>query len=156
MKSDGNMTDQIERLLSGHLRDPHALLGAHPRGSSTIVRAWRPEAQTVQVLVDGAVTAKLERVHPAGLFEGTVDGTLDDYELEVGYAEGKTFAIRDPYSFPPTLGELDLHLAGEGSHRRLFEKLGAHSRTERGIAGVSFAIWAPNARSVRVIGEFNS
>jgi 1,4-alpha-glucan branching enzyme len=149
-------TDQIERLVAGHLREPHALLGAHPRKGSTIVRAWRPEAQTVQLLVDGEVAAKLERVHAAGLFEGSVDGEIDDYELEVGYGDGKTFTIRDPYSFLPTLGELDLHLAGEGSHRRLHEKLGAHPRTERGVTGVAFAVWAPNARSVRVVGEFNS
>jgi 1,4-alpha-glucan branching enzyme len=149
-------TDQIERLVGGQLREPHTLLGPHPSKGSTIVRAWRPEAQTVQVLVDGEVAAKLERVHAGGLFEGTVEGTVEDYELEIGYADGKTFTIRDPYSFLPTLGELDLHLAGEGSHRRLHEKLGAHPRTERGVGGVSFAVWAPNARSVRVVGDFNS
>ena len=148
--------EQIERLVSGHLRDPHSLLGAHPVDGATIVRAWRPEAQTVQVLADGEVAAKLERIHPAGLFEGSVDGELVDYELEIGYADGKTFTIRDPYSFLPTLGDIDLHLVGEGSHRRLYEKLGAHPRVERGVGGVAFAVWAPNARSVRVVGEFNS
>ncbi|HEY7875987.1 MAG TPA: 1,4-alpha-glucan branching protein GlgB [Actinomycetota bacterium] len=148
-------TDQVERLVTGQIRDPHSLLGAHPAGDGTVVRAWRPEAQTVQVRIDGEVAAKLERAHPAGLFEGTVDGNVDDYEIEVGYADG-TFTLRDAYSFPPTLGELDIHLAGEGSHRRLYEKLGAHPRTERGIDGVAFAVWAPNARSVRVVGDFNS
>jgi 1,4-alpha-glucan branching enzyme len=148
--------DQIERLVSGQLRDPHLLLGAHPEGKSTIVRAWRPEAQTVQVRVDGEVAAKLERVHAGGLFEGTVEGAIEDYELEVGYADGKTYTLRDAYSFLPTLGDLDLHLAGEGSHRRLYEKLGAHPRVERDVQGVAFAVWAPNARSVRVVGDFNS
>jgi 1,4-alpha-glucan branching enzyme len=145
----------IERLVAGELRDPHSLLGAHPTKAATVIRVWRPEAQTVQIRIDGEVAAKLERVHAAGLFEGTVDGLVEDYEVEVGYADG-TFTSRDPYSFLPTLGDLDLHLVGEGSHRRLYEKLGAHPRSERGVQGVAFAVWAPNARSVRVVGEFNS
>ncbi|MDQ3953041.1 MAG: 1,4-alpha-glucan branching protein GlgB, partial [Actinomycetota bacterium] len=145
----------VEQLVGGELRDPHYLLGKHPgpRGA-TVVRAWRPEAQTVQCLVDGETAAKLEMIHPAGLFEGTVDGVVEDYELEVGYADG-TFTLRDPYAFEPTLGDLDLHLVGEGSHRRLHDTLGAHVRAVRGIDGVGFAVWAPNARSVRLVGDFN-
>jgi 1,4-alpha-glucan branching enzyme len=82
----------------------------------TIVRAWRPGAETVRVLVDDELAAKLEMVHEAGLFEGIVEDPLEDYELEVGYADGQTFEQKDPYAFLPTLGELDLHLAGEGRH----------------------------------------
>ncbi len=149
------MTTAVEKLVAGELWDPHSILGAHPGPKGTIVRAWRPEAQTVQCLVDGETVAKLEKVHPAGLFEGTVDGRIEDYQLEVGYPDG-AFTLRDPYSFPPTLGELDLHLLGEGSHRRLHQVLGAHVREVRGVAGVSFAVWAPNARSVRIVGDFNS
>ena len=152
------MTTDIERLVTGSLRDPHSILGKHPSpdGKSTIVRAFRPEAQAVRVIENGEVAAKLESVHPAGLFEGTVEGTVGDYSIEVDYKNGSTYCLRDPYAFLPTIGEIDLHLAGEGMHMRLWEKLGAHRRVIDGIEGVSFAVWAPNARSVRVVGEFNS
>ena len=148
--------NEIQRLIRGELRDPHSLLGRHPQGDAVTVRAWRPDAESVDVVVDGAVVAKLERVNEAGLFEGTVEGALGDYRLDVGYPGGNHFSQRDPYAFLPTIGELDLHLAGEGTHERMWEKLGAHPRTVEGIGGVSFAVWAPNARSVRVVGEFNS
>jgi 1,4-alpha-glucan branching enzyme len=146
----------VDRLVRGELRDPHSLLGRHPVEGGTIVRAWRPGAETVRVLVEDELAAKLERVHEAGLFEGIVEDPLEGYELEVGYADGQTFVQKDPYAFLPTLGELDLHLAGEGRHERLWEKLGAHPRTIDGVDGVAFAVWAPNARSVRVVGDFNS
>src|SRR5688500_17749006 len=153
---DGLVSADVERLVKGELRDPHSLLGKHPApGDRTIVRAFRPEAQTVRVITNGEPAAKLESVHPAGLFEGTVDGTLGDYELEVGYTDGSTFCLRNPYAFLPTIGELDLHLAGEGTHTRLWEALGAHRRVIDDVDGVSFALWAPNARGVRVVGQFN-
>ncbi|MDQ3646051.1 MAG: alpha-amylase family glycosyl hydrolase, partial [Actinomycetota bacterium] len=149
-------TPALERLVRGELRDPHSLLGKHPDGGATLVRAFRPEADSVRVLVGDEVVAKLEKVHPAGVFEGTVDEDLGDYRLEVGYPDDRTFTLRDPYAFLPTLGDLDLHLAGEGQHLRLYDKLGAHVRTIDGVNGTSFAVWAPNARSVRVVGDFNS
>ncbi|MEA2486515.1 MAG: 1,4-alpha-glucan branching enzyme [Actinomycetota bacterium] len=147
--------DRIARLMAGESRDPHAILGKHVDGDRTIVRTLRPEAQTVRVIVGGEAIAKLEQVHPAGLFEGEVEGALGDYELEVGYSDGLSMTIPDPYSFPPSLGDMDLHLAGEGTHLRLYDKLGAHLHTIDGHDGVGFAVWAPNARSVRVVGEFN-
>ncbi len=150
------MTTNVERLVAGELRDPHSVLGRHPTKAGTLLRAWRPEADSVRVLVQDAAVGKLEKVNPAGLFEGVVEEPVADYRLEVGYPGGQTFTLRDPYAFLPTLGDLDLHLLGEGRHERLWEKLGAHCRTIDGVAGVSFAVWAPNARSVRVIGEFNS
>ncbi|CAN5661632.1 1,4-alpha-glucan branching protein GlgB [soil metagenome] len=149
-------SDDIAALARGELRDPHSLLGAHPRGGATVVRAWRPEARSVTCIVDGRVAAKLDRIDPAGLFEGTVEGALDAYELEVTYADGKTFSSKDPYSFPPTLGDIDLHLIGEGRHQRLHERLGAHRAVVRDVVGTSFAVWAPNAVGVRLVGDFNS
>ena len=155
-KTEGASQQEIEKLISGELRDPHSLLGKHPTKGGSIIRAWRPEAQSVRAMVDGAIAAKLELIHPAGLFEGNVDEEIGHYSLEVDYEGGQTFTIDDPYQFLPTLGDLDLHLVGEGSHRRLWEKLGAHLRTVDGVQGTSFAVWAPNARSVRVVGSFNS
>ena len=150
------MKDAIPRLVRGELRDPHSLLGRHPGKDGTTVRAWRPEAESVVVKVGGETVGKLEKIEAAGLFEGIIDEELRDYELEVTYPGGQTFCQRDAYAFLPTVGDMDLHLAGEGTHQRLWDALGAHPRTIDGIAGVSFAVWAPNARSVRVVGEFNS
>jgi 1,4-alpha-glucan branching enzyme len=78
------------------------------------------------------------------------------YELEVAYPDGNTFTQRDAYAFPPTLGELDTYLVGEGRHEQLYERLGAHVREVEGVIGTSFAVWAPSARSVSVVGDFNS
>ena len=136
------------------LADPHAYLGAHPAEGGVVVRAYRPDAASVRVLPIGV---ELERQADDGLFEGVVEGaTLPlEYELQVSYPAGDSYVLRDPYSFLPTLGELDVHLAGEGRHEELYARLGAHPRVVEGIAGVSFAVWAPNARSVSVVGDFN-
>ena len=103
----------------------------------------------------GAVEAELK--DPSGLWEALLPKAKLplDYELEVEYADG-TFTVRDPYAFLPTLGDLDIHLAMEGRHEELYEKLGAHVREIDGVAGTAFAVWAPNARSVAVVGDFNS
>jgi 1,4-alpha-glucan branching enzyme len=135
--------------------DPHAFLGAHEAKDGVVVRAFRPEAQAVRVQ-PGAVEATLK--DPAGLWEALLPkATLPlEYELEVEYPDGNTYTLRDPYSFLPTLGELDLHLVLEGRHEQLYERLGAHVREIDGVAGTSFAVWAPAARSVSVVGDFNS
>ena len=149
-------TPAAEALIRGTLRDPHSFLGAHPTSNGkTVIRAWRPDAQSVTCTVGGAVVAKLEQVHPAGLFEGILDTPPDRYHLEVTYPDGALADVIDPYSFSPTLGELDLHLVGEGRHRRLHEKLGSRVITHEGERGASFAVWAPNARGARVVGDFN-
>ncbi|HVM35124.1 MAG TPA: 1,4-alpha-glucan branching protein GlgB [Actinomycetota bacterium] len=150
------MTKDRAALVRGELRDPHALLGVHPEGEGSVVRVWRPEAQSVSVIIGDEIAAKLDIVDVPGLFEGHVDEPVERYELEVTYPEGNTFRLHDPYAFLPTLGDLDLHLVGEGRHLRLHDKLGAHVRTERDVPGTSFAVWAPNARSVRVVGDFNT
>jgi 1,4-alpha-glucan branching enzyme len=137
------------------LSDPHSVLGAHPAPGGVIVRAFRPDATSVRVNPPGI---ELGRVDDEGLFEGVVEGaTLPlDYELEVRYADGKTFTLRDPYAFLPTLGELDLHLVAEGRHEEIYRRLGAHERELRGVVGTAFAVWAPNARAISVVGDFNS
>jgi 1,4-alpha-glucan branching enzyme len=149
--------NEIELLVEGRLADPHHLLGAHPHDGGVVVRAWRPTARTVVVRPESAPPVELELRHPAGLFEGFVpdaDASLR-YELDVSYPDGDTFTVRDPYAFAPTLGELDLHLAGEGRHEELYERLGAHTREVDGVAGTAFAVWAPNSRAVSVVGDFN-
>jgi 1,4-alpha-glucan branching enzyme len=136
----------MDELIAGTHHDPHSVLGAHPSsdGTSTVIRTLRRGAGEVNVLVDGKPTA-MTRVHPDGVFETTVDGTVLDYRLDVDGTE-----VDDPYRHAPTIGDMDLHLIREGRHEKLWTVLGA--RVHDG--GVTFAVWAPNARGVRVIGDF--
>jgi 1,4-alpha-glucan branching enzyme len=149
--------DEVDRLLSGTHHDPHSLLGAHPHPGGTVVRALRVGAMSVSVLA-GEKRFELDRVE-GGLFAGLVPMPPGDYRLEVDYGEGNVVIADDPYRWLPTVGELDLHLIGEGRHERLWEVLGAHRRqydTPAGpVDGTSFAVWAPTAQGVRVCGDFD-
>ena len=148
----------LDRLVDRRHPDPHSLLGAHPAKGGVVVRALRPGAEGVAVRAGGAEPVALEQVHEAGVFEGLIPGAALPlaYELEVDYGQHGTWPVRDPYSFLPTMGELDIHLAGEGRHEQIYEHLGAHVREVDGVTGVTFAVWAPAARSVSVVGDFNS
>ncbi len=149
---------ELERLLAINSPDPHALLGAHPAAGGVAVRAYRPNAERVEVVIDGESPREMSRTHPAGLFELLVEGRADSfpYQLRTHYPGGGVFTHRDPYAFMPTLGSFDEHLFGEGRHWHLYDKLGAHVRDLGGVRGVSFAVWAPNADGVSVVGDFNS
>ncbi|HEX8103435.1 MAG TPA: 1,4-alpha-glucan branching protein GlgB [Solirubrobacteraceae bacterium] len=149
------MTD-AERIVARDHADPHAYLGAHRQDGGVVVRAFRPAAERVDVVIAGH-TSPLERVHPGGVFEGVIAdaGIPLDYELEVDYGASGAFTVRDPYAFPPTIGDLDLHLVGEGRHEDVYERLGAHPTSIEGVEGTAFAVWAPAARSVSVVGDFN-
>ncbi len=152
----------LARLAAGVHHDPHAILGAHEYDDHTVVRALRPHATAVVALVGGR-RYPMQHID-AGLFAVTLPFTnLADYRLEAVYsgADGRpvSHTVADGYRFLPTLGEVDLHLSAEGRHERLWEILGAHPRsftTPDGVVdGVSFAVWAPNAKGVSLIGEFN-
>ncbi|GAB3975288.1 1,4-alpha-glucan branching protein GlgB [Plantactinospora veratri] len=136
----------MDELIAGTAHDPHALLGAHPDGDSTVIRTLRRGAGTVELLVGGE-RQPMRRVHDEGVFEARVPGTVLDYRVVVDGGEPRD----DPYRFPPSVGELDLHLIAEGRHERLWTALGARSGDG---GGVSFAVWAPNAQGVRVVGDF--
>ncbi|MGB3521855.1 MAG: 1,4-alpha-glucan branching protein GlgB [Mycobacterium sp.] len=148
---------EIDRLLSGAHHDPHAILGAHGNGECTVIRALRPGAAAVTILV-GDDRVPMEYLGE-GLFAATLPfADLIDYRLQIDYpgaAEPQTVA--DGYRFLPTLGEIDLHLFGEGRHERLWEVLGAHPRTfttpDGSVTGVSFAVWAPNAKGIGLISD---
>ena len=152
-----HVDEQIRRLLDLSHPDPHSLLGIHPDGDGVVVRTFRPDAEQVAILPDfgGSIPAVHRR---GGVFEARLNNRRDlfGYLVEVRYPGGASFKLRDPYSFPPTLGELDSHLAAEGRHERLWERLGAHAAHHHGTYGTSFAVWAPTARSVSVVGDFNS
>ena len=116
---------------------PHAVLGAHPgKNGSVTVRVLRPAAEKVSVKPAKGKTVELKKVHPAGIFEGSIpDQTLPmRYRVKIDYGDGGKFTIDDPYAFEPTLGELDLYLMGEGRHEELYNKLGAHPRTHQNVA----------------------
>jgi 1,4-alpha-glucan branching enzyme len=149
---------EVEQIVEGRHANPHHILGLHATAEGMVVRTYRPEAERVRVLVGEEVRATLARNHEAGVFEGVVappGEPVGEYLLEVSYPEGAVFRLQDPYRFPPTLGDLDLHLVSEGRHEELYRRMGARVVTVDGVRGTSFVVWAPNARSVRVIGEFN-
>jgi 1,4-alpha-glucan branching enzyme len=148
--------DDVVSVVTGDHPDPFSFLGMHPaeEGGFT-VRAFLPGASTVEVIsYDGDALGDLERIHPGGLFAGVVAQRVP-YRLRVAWEGGGEAEVEDPYRFPGILGEQDLYLFGEGNHLRLYDKLGAHPMEFEGVAGTSFAVWAPNARRVSVIGEFN-
>ncbi|MFF3663930.1 GlgB N-terminal domain-containing protein, partial [Streptomyces olivochromogenes] len=140
------------RLLSGAHHDPHALLGAHPVPGGVVFRVLRPYAEAVAVVVDGRRT-ELRGVGD-GLFSGVLPlDTIPEYVLSVTYA-GHAYEVHDPYRFLPALGEVDLHLIGEGRHEELWRALGAEPMVHQGVTGTRFTVWAPNAQGVRVCGDF--
>jgi 1,4-alpha-glucan branching enzyme len=150
----------IDRVLGGAHHNPHGILGTHPLANGTVVRTLRPHADEVLVLVDGDPERAhpLVRVHDAGLWSGVVPEAPGDYRLQVRYGDD-VHVVDDPYRWLPTLGEIDLHLIGEGRHERLWDALGAHVRTydtpNGDVTGTSFAVWAPTAQGVRVTGDFD-
>jgi len=151
-----DVTD-ADRLLAREHSQPHAFLGAHQNGDGVVVRAWRPAAAAVSVVPERGKPVKLAQIHPGGVFEGTIDGAELplSYRYEVDYGDSGTVTLEDPYRFLPTIGDLDLHLVGEGRHEQLWERLGAHVREIEGVRGTAFAVWAPSARAVSVVGDFN-
>ncbi|HEY0081627.1 MAG TPA: hypothetical protein VGB61_02460, partial [Pyrinomonadaceae bacterium] len=149
--------EELGRLFSYVHHDPHSVLGAHPTPRGIIVRAYRPEATSVELLFADETPRPFTRTHQAGLFELLVADKAQTfpYRLRVTYPDGNVFTQRDSYQFLPTLGNFDEHLFAEGRHWKLYEKLGAHVRRLGEVEGVSFAVWAPNAEGVSVVGDFN-
>jgi 1,4-alpha-glucan branching enzyme len=146
----------LARLAAGRNNDPFAVLGPHPAESSrgTVIRVFQPSAQSVVLqLASGDVPMKPRR--PEGLYEATVDLNAPDYHLRVTYPGDRAIDLDDPYRYGRVLTDFDLHLLSEGTHHRAFEKLGAHRIAVGSTTGVHFAVWAPNAERVSVIGDFN-
>lgn len=152
----------IRAIVRGEHGDPFAVLGPHAikrRGKNVVViRAFLPGVEKVTVLPLGEdrPPQPMDRIHAEGLFEVVLPQaqTPTRYKLEVTDGAGSR-RVEDPYRFPSTLSDFDLLLIGEGKHYRSYEKLGAHLLTLDGVSGVLFAVWAPNARRVSVVGDFN-
>ncbi|HVD63674.1 MAG TPA: 1,4-alpha-glucan branching protein GlgB [Lapillicoccus sp.] len=150
----------LQAFVEGRNAKPHDFLGHHLGPGGLTVTAYRPLATSVRVrLADGAVMDLGHVRH--GVWSGTAPDvtSTNDYRLLVAYDDGVEHEQDDPYRFAPTLGEMDLHLFNEGRHERLWTVLGAHVRRYRGplgeVRGVSFAVWAPRAAAVHMIGDFN-
>jgi 1,4-alpha-glucan branching enzyme len=158
------LESEIDRIVHANHDDPFSILGMHKQLidgiEKLVVHAFLPQARKVGVVdsATGALVADLPQVRNEGFFAGPITDGKQAFRYRLRllpYGGDSTYDIEDPYRFGPVLGELDIHLLVEGTHLRAFEKLGAHVATIDGVAGATFAVWAPNARKVSVVGDFN-
>src|ERR1035438_3427579 len=142
-------------LESGSAEDPFALLGPHADATGVVIRAFVPPAEAVEVIgPDDELLARMLPIEPQGLYAGRIAATAR-YRLRIHWPGGVTQVTEDPYAFGLLLGELDVYLLAEGNHLELGRCLGAQTLSIEGVSGVRFAVWAPNARRVSVVGDFN-
>jgi 1,4-alpha-glucan branching enzyme len=146
------LSPSAREIIAGRNADPFHYLGPHTENDQTVVRVFLPEANRVVAIGNGS-EHELQRVDPAGLFEGPLDNP-SRYRLRARFGNHEV-ELEDPYRFPPVLSDYDLYLLGEGSHLRLYDILGAHPMVLEGVAGVAFVVWVPNAQRVSVVGDFN-
>ena len=157
MAAKNKLEPQFAAIVAGQHNNPFALLGPHAANGGRVVRTLQPDASRV-TLVDGNgdTLAEMEKVHEGGLFEGQLPPRKRRYAFRIDWRSGETSIEEDPYRFPSTLGEMDLYLLGEGSDLYIYRKLGSHIREVQGVLGTRFAVWAPNASRVSLVGDFNS
>ncbi len=150
------LREQFRAVAEGRHGDPFAILGIHQALGNRVVRTLQPHAKNVILVCrNGQEQVRMRRLHPGGLFETELPPRVRRYQLRIEYDSGESQLIEDPYSFPSTLGELDLHLLAEGAHQQISNTLGAVPVSINNIAGVRFSVWAPNASRVSVVGSFN-
>ncbi|MDL2226758.1 hypothetical protein LJB86_03780, partial [Deltaproteobacteria bacterium OttesenSCG-928-M10] len=154
------MDKQLEMFMAGQISDPFTVLGAHAHRqagqSGTIYRAYIPGAKRVMALLrEGDL--ELARVHEGGLFEAFRPGphVYEPYRLKADFGTAGLSTFYDAYSFNPVLSEYDLFLWNQGNHYQIYHKLGAHPMVHQGVAGVAFAVWAPSAKKVSLVGDGN-
>ena len=150
----------VDAIVRGMHPDPFAVLGPHEVATGLAIRVFRPNARAVELVESGGIEPKpFKRLHADGLFEIVVPSATReafDYRVRVLWDDGSSSVIDDPYRYGPVLTSFDLHLLGEGTHFQAFEKLGARRITHGIRDGVHFAVWAPNAKRVSVVGNFNA
>ena len=158
--------EKIGQLVDGRHENPFELLGPHvvtDLGRRALaVRAFLPDSTQAWVLDEAhdSPPRPMRRIHPAGVFEAICPAPESDgrprYMIRVADQSGKKTTMHDPYSFPHLLSDYDLHLLNEGTHWQVYSKMGAQMRTIDGVEGINFAVWAPNATSVSLVGDFNA
>ncbi len=153
---------EAEAIVRGEHGDPFAVLGPHALSqggrSAVAIRTFLPGATEVSILPEGSAPSprRMDRIHPDGLFEAVFLESQAPFSYRLEVVEGgASRTVEDPYRFASTLSDLDLYLIGEGTHYRSYEKMGAHAIVLEGVSGVRFAVWAPNARRVSVVGDWN-
>lgn len=147
-----DLKPELSSLIEGNNHDPHQVLGLHTHKNRKVIRLFRPGAKHVYLEVLGKVV-EAKKVHPSGLFEYVVPNDLTYLDYRIYHHNG--LLAHDPYTFLPTIGELDQYLFAKGIHYRIFDVLGAHVTEHQGVTGVSFAVWAPGAKRVSIVGDFN-
>jgi 1,4-alpha-glucan branching enzyme len=152
--------DEVHRFVRGIHSDPFSVLGPHKVGDDVEIRVFRPHARAINVVLDRELDKPIaaERIDEEGFFCATVPGAERDvpYQLRIVKPDGSEEFTRDAYQYGPIMGEVDLHLFSEGQHWKIYEKFGAHLQTLGDATGVYFAVWAPNAQRVSVVGDFNN
>lgn len=145
--------DQLLRIIDGQHHQPHAILGLHPFfEGGKVIRLWRPGAQQIYLEVFGSVV-EARKIHDAGIFECVVPQHTTPTDYRVFHQNG--LLDHDPYAFWPTFGEMDQYLFGKGVHYQLYQRMGGRLTTHQGVAGAKFSVWAPNAKSVALVADFN-
>ena len=151
--------DEVNMFVTGLHSDPFRVLGPHKVGDDVEIRVFRPDARVIEVVLDREPDKRIaaKKTNEEGFFRATVPGAERDvpYRLCVVKLNGSEEITRDAYQYGPIMGDVDLHLFSEGQHWKIYEKLGAHLRTIGDATGVYFAVWAPNAQRVSVVGDFN-
>ncbi|MFK7892031.1 MAG: 1,4-alpha-glucan branching protein GlgB [Granulosicoccus sp.] len=154
-------SEEAIAIVEGRHYELFAVFGQHivasPQSGKTCatIRTFQPHAQAVSVVTDEGSRLPMQRVHDHGLFELVLDEPVGPYRLELTNDQSQ-WQIIDAYSMGPVIGEIDRHLFAEGAHKELYKRLGSHVITHDDVKGVHFAVWAPNARRVSVVGDFNN
>jgi 1,4-alpha-glucan branching enzyme len=162
--------DELNSFLSGTHADPFRILGPHRLGDDVVIRTFRPDAKKVEIILDqqrqngpgpsipSQSPIEAEKIHRDGFFCATVPNATRElaYQFRLTNWHGSDRTVGDPYRYGPIMGEVDLHLFGEGQHWKIYDKFGAHPRKIANDTGVYFAVWAPNAQRVSVVGDFNN
>ena len=156
MTNDAFDATTLNRIAQGTHSDPFSVLGLHSVDGTMRIVCFLPEATAVALCTArGAELQSFERLHTRGVFAASGDALPRNYRLRVTWTDGNETLQHDPYRFSQALGDIDLQLLGEGAHLNIYKALGAHVIKHQGVHGTRFAVWAPNASRVSVIGDFN-
>lgn len=152
-KTDPAFLDELKTLILGDSHDPHHFLGLHPYfNNQKVIRVYRPLAKEIYIELFGKMTP-MQKIHEAGVFELVVPFETNHSDYRIYHQNG--LLAEDPYAFVPSFGEIDSYLFGKGTHYKIYENMGARLSVHQGVKGVKFSVWAPSAKRVSVVADFN-